>query len=117
MFQLLCVTPYMSRVTSAGDDRAGHPPPVHGGREAEATLAGAPPVPGERLAARRTRQHAAEASVERTEGGDTGGGEETPRVHERDEEVRLGVVDGTWRECRGCQCSSSVALHSGNWKT
>ena len=78
--------PFSSRIVS-GDDGAGKPPAVRGGGETEAACTGPSSVPGERMAAGRARQHTAATPAERAEGGHARRGEETPRVHERNEEI------------------------------
>ena len=83
----------------AGDDRAGESPAAGGVGEAEAARAGAPSVPGERVAAGRAGEHAAASAAQRAAVRRARRAEEASRVHGRDEQVRTpdhtGSLSGT----------------------
>lgn len=65
-----------------GDHRPVEPPERRGVGEAEAARSGAPPLPGEPVAAGRAGGDAAQAAAQRAERRPAGGGEEAPGVHE-----------------------------------
>jgi len=74
-----------------GDGFVGGAPAEHWVREAEAAVTGAPAVPGERVAARWTRWHAAATTAQRAAMCSTRRRTHTSPVHERDAEIWPGV--------------------------
>ena len=71
-----------------GDDITSQSPAVRRVRETEVEVAGAASGAGEHVVKRRAVADSGETPEQRTEKCRAGGGEKTPRVHVRDEEIR-----------------------------
>ena len=89
-FACICIN--YANVWTSGDGVVSRSPAEHRIREAEVAVAGASPVPGERVAARRAGRHPAASAAERAEVRHAWRGTDAPAVHEWHATVRSRVI-------------------------